>query len=115
MLSSIQAGLAGLGSEALAALIGLGDQPQIREETVRRICTAFFATVSPLVIPSFQGRRGHPWLAARTLWPEILTLPITTTPREFLNGHADQIEYVAADASALQDLDTPEEYDRQRP
>ena len=115
MLSSIQAGLAGLGSGVLAAMIGLGDQPQIREETVRRICAAFFQTESPLVIPSFQGRRGHPWLAARPLWPEILALPTSTTPRQFINAHAGQIEYVSADESTLLDLDTPEEYDRQRP
>jgi molybdenum cofactor cytidylyltransferase len=115
MLSSIQAGLVGLGSEPLAALIGLGDQPQVREETIRRICEAFFQTESPLVIPSFQGRRGHPWLAARSLWPEILTLPASSTPRQFLSSHASQIEYVASDESVLKDLDTPEDYHRQRP
>lgn len=115
MLSSIQAGLGGLSAEAIAALIGLGDQPQVREETVRRICDAFFRTERPLVIPSFQGRRGHPWLAARSLWPEILTLTTSTTPRQFLSAHTSQIEYVAADENALKDLDTPEDYHRQRP
>jgi molybdenum cofactor cytidylyltransferase len=115
MLSSIQAGLAVLDSQARAALIGLGDQPQVREETVRRICAAFVQTRSPLVIPSFQNRRGHPWLAARSLWPKILALPISSTPRQFLNTCAGQVEYVAADESILQDLDTPEDYARQRP
>jgi molybdenum cofactor cytidylyltransferase len=115
MLSSIQAGLAALGLEVLAALIGLGDQPQLQEETVRCICSAFFQTESPLVIPSFKGRRGHPWLAARSLWAEILALPESYTPRQFLEAHAGQIEYVMADESALKDLDTPEDYNHQRP
>jgi molybdenum cofactor cytidylyltransferase len=115
MLSSIQAGLAALGSRPCAALIGLGDQPQVREETVRRICAAFVQTKSPLVIPSFQNRRGHPWLVARPLWPKFLGLPSSTTPRQFLNTYAGQMEYVAADESILQDLDTPEDYARQRP
>jgi molybdenum cofactor cytidylyltransferase len=115
MLSSIQAGLAALGSGVLAAMIGLGDQPQIREETVRRIGAAFFRTDSPLVIPSFQGRRGHPWLAAKSVWPDILALPTSATPRQFINVHAGLIKYVSADESALLDLDSPEEYDRQRP
>jgi molybdenum cofactor cytidylyltransferase len=115
MLSSIQTGLAGMGPAVLAALIGLGDQPQVREETIRSIGAAFLQRGSPLVIPSFQNRRGHPWLAARSLWPEILALPRSTTPRHFLNAYAGQIEYVAADASTLRDLDTPEDYDRQRP
>src|SRR5690349_20877609 len=38
MLSSLQKGLRELPSQAEAALIGLGDQPQVKEETVRRIC-----------------------------------------------------------------------------
>jgi len=115
MLSSIKAGLAVLDSQARAALIGLGDQPQVREETVQRICDAFVRTSYPLVIPSFQNRRGHPWLAARPLWPKILALPISSTPRQFLNTYTGQVEYVAADESILQDLDTPEDYTRQRP
>ena len=115
MLSSIQTGLAALGPEVSAALIGLGVQPQVQIETVRRICSTFFQTEHPLVIPSFQGRRGHPWLAARSVWPEILALPASHTPRQFLRAQAGQIEYVTADESALQDLDTPEEYNRQRP
>ena len=115
MLSSIKAGLLALGQETRAALIGLGDQPQVREETVRHICTAFFQTESPIVIPSFRGRRGHPWLATKPLWPELLALPSSTTPRQFLDAHSEQIEYVVADESILQDLDTPEDYNCQRP
>ena len=115
MLSSIQAGLGGVGPGATAALIGLGDQPQVRMETIRRICEAFSLTESPLVIPSFQDRRGHPWLAARSLWPEIMKFPTFATPRQFLGTHARLIEYVAADESVLKDLDTLEDYRRQRP
>ncbi len=133
MLSSIQVGVAALtlpppslrdtspkslgfgGGRVGAALIGLGDQPQVREETVRRICASFVQMESPLVIPSFENRRGHPWLASRSLWPEILALPPSTTPRQFLDNYAGRVTYVAADESILQDLDTPEDYNRQRP
>jgi len=114
MLSSIQAGLAALDSQTCAALIGLGDQPQVLEETVRRICATFIQTRSPLVVPSFQNRRGHPWLTARPLWQSILALPLSTTPRQFLNTYAAQVEYISADKSILQDLDTPEDYARHR-
>lgn len=115
MTSSIQTGLAALGTEVQAALIGLGDQPQVREETIGRIVTAFIQTGSPLIFPSFQGRRGHPWLVARQLWPDIQAIPITTTPRQFFKTYTGQIAYVTADESILQDLDTPGEYYRQRP
>jgi molybdenum cofactor cytidylyltransferase len=115
MLGSIRAGLAALSSNAHAALIGLGDQPQVLEQTIRCICDAYVRNKSPMVIPSFQNRRGHPWLAARPLWPKIMALPTSTTPRQFLNTYAGQVEYVAADQSILQDLDTPSDYARQRP
>jgi molybdenum cofactor cytidylyltransferase len=115
MLSSIQAGLEALGPGIRAALIGLGDQPQVREETIRHIGAAFVKTQSPLVIPSFQNRRGHPWLVARSLWPEILSPRLSSTPSQFLSAHATRIKYVLADENILKDLDTPEEYDRQRP
>ncbi len=115
MLSSIQAGLEALGPGVRAALIGLGDQPQVREETVRRIASAFVKTQSPLVIPSFQHRRGHPWLLARSLWPEILSLMPPATPSQFLSTHTGRIKYVLADENIWKDLDTPEDYDRQRP
>lgn len=118
MLSSIQCGLRTLtsGERGAAALIGLGDQPQVEERSVRKVCEAFSRTGSPLVVPSFQVRRGHPWLAARSVWEEILSLKPEQTPRDFLNSHADRIHYVNVDTPAvLADLDTPEAYEAARP
>jgi molybdenum cofactor cytidylyltransferase len=115
MLSSIQCGLRAQLPQTHAALVCLGDQPQVREATVRRICAAFVETGKPLIVPSYHNRRGHPWLVARPLWEEILVLPVSATPRTFLQTHAAQVVYIPADESILQDLDTPEDYARQRP
>jgi molybdenum cofactor cytidylyltransferase len=115
MLSSIQCGIRALSPGRRAVLIGLGDQPQVREETVRLICAAFQKSGRNLVIPSSEGRRGHPWLAARPLWDELLALPAQATARRFIAAHAGEVEYVPADESVLQDVDTPEDYDAGRP
>ncbi|HXF86012.1 MAG TPA: nucleotidyltransferase family protein [Anaerolineales bacterium] len=116
MLSSLQCGLRALSAKAEAALIGLGDQPQVRAGSVRKVCDTFRKTGAPIVVPSFQMRRGHPWLAAKTVWGEILKLKPPHTPREFLNAHAAEIKYVEVnDAGILADLDTPEDYRRTRP
>ena len=115
MLGSIQVGLEALCPGTRAALIGLGDQPQVLEETIRQISTAYVRSGSLLVMPSYQNHRGHPWLVARTLWAEITALSSTTTPRQFLNLYAGQMEYIEADRSILEDLDTPADYSRQRP
>ena len=111
MLSSLQAGLQALPAHAEAALISLGDQPQIELKTVTAITAAYSQTHAALIVPSYRMRRGHPWLIARELWGQILSMQSPQTPRDFLNERAAQIQYVELDnASILQDLDTPEDY-----
>jgi len=116
MLSSIQCALRAMPDEARAALIGLGDQPQVQDKSVRLICEAYRDSQSRLIVPSFQMRRGHPWLVARPLWSEILALKPPESLRDFLNRHAEEIHYVSVDTqSVLADLDTPEDYQKSRP
>ncbi len=116
MLSSIQCGLSALPPGRKAALIGLGDQPFVREDVIRNICNTFHDSGAPLVIPSFQYRRGHPWLVARSFWGEILALPPDATPRQFIQAHDESILYLnVPDDSILRDIDTPEDYQEQRP
>ena len=124
MLSSLQCGLHALAHPPLssadgvttAALVGLGDQPQVQERSVRLVCEAFLQTKSSLVIPSFQMRRGHPWLVARPLWAELLEMQPPQSARNFLNAHSGDIHYVNTDTlSILADLDTPEDYQVSHP
>lgn len=116
MLSSVQAGLAGLKPEVEAVLIGLGDQPQVREGSVRLVMEGYRKSGASIVVPSFQMRRGHPWLVARPHWEQILNMQFPASLRDFLNARADEIHYVEInDDSILQDLDTPEDYLKSRP
>ena len=119
MLSSLQCGLRLLSQEGTgvqATLIGLGDQPQIQAGAVRRICETFEKQPASLIVPSFQMRRGHPWLVERSLWREVLELQPPQSPRDFLNRHAGDILYVEVDnSSILADLDTPQDYRNARP
>jgi molybdenum cofactor cytidylyltransferase len=116
MLSSLQLGLTSLPQRVQAALIGLGDQPQVQEMSVRLVCETYQESQSRLVVPSFQMRRGHPWLVARPLWPEILALTPPESARDFLNRYAAEIRYVQVETSSvLADLDTPDDYQKDRP
>ena len=116
MLTSIQCGLRALTRQTQAVLIGLGDQPQVQEGTVRKVCEVFRESKSNLVVPSYRMRRGHPWLVARPLWEEILEMQPPQSPRDLLNGHTQEIEYVTIDnPSIMQDLDTPEDYLKFKP
>jgi molybdenum cofactor cytidylyltransferase len=116
MLSSLQCGIKAMFPQVQAALIGLGDQPQVQLKSIRAICDAYEASKSSLIVPSFQMKRGHPWLVARTLWNEILKFQPPTTARDFLNKHSSLIQYVNLDtATILSDLDTPEDYRTSHP
>jgi molybdenum cofactor cytidylyltransferase len=116
MLSSIQCGLGAMPTGAQATLIGLGDQPQVQERTVSLIREQYRVSQSSLIVPSFQMRRGHPWLVARPLWSEILALNPPESTRDFLTGHSHEIHYVNVDTqSILTDLDTPEDYEKSHP
>ena len=116
MLSSLQRGIEAQSIQARATLIGLGDQPQVQVRNVQWICEAFRVRNSRLIVPSYQHRRGHPWLIERSLWQELLVLKFPQSPRDFMNKHAGEIDYVEVNTpSVLTDLDTPEDYQTSRP
>lgn len=116
MLSSVQVGLGALGAEVEAALLALGDQPGIEETTVRKLLLAYRESRPGLLFPSYNKRRGHPWLVERSLWPEIQRMQFPATLRDFTRAHAAEIHYMLVDnSSILLDLDTPEDYQEQKP
>jgi molybdenum cofactor cytidylyltransferase len=116
MLSSVQCGLRALSLQTHAALIALGDQPQVEVGSVLLIADEYMRTESSLIVPSYQLRRGHPWLIARELWNEILQMKAPDSLRDFLNRHAHEIHYIELNTpTILQDLDTPEDYLKSHP
>lgn len=116
MALSLKAGLQAVSAVCDAAMVVLGDQPQIEPEVVEAVMGIYLQTGAGLVVPSYQMRRGHPWLIARALWPAVLKLEPDKTLRQVLNDYASQIVYVEFDTSSiLRDLDTPEDYQRERP
>jgi molybdenum cofactor cytidylyltransferase len=85
-------------------------------ETVARVIAAYHSTQAGLVLPSYQMRRGHPWLLARSLWEDALALRPPQTLRDLLQAHAGQTSYVVVETdSILLDLDTPQDYEKYRP
>jgi molybdenum cofactor cytidylyltransferase len=115
MLDSFKLGLLNVSHPMQAALVVLGDQPQIQSRTIQEVLNAYAFGRPALVVPSFQKRRGHPWLVDRGLWPSILGLEPPQTLRRFLNDHQAEIRYIdSPDDTILQDLDTPDDYFREK-
>jgi molybdenum cofactor cytidylyltransferase len=116
MLSSFQLGLTSLGEEVDAALLVLGDQPQIESWVVHGMVDLYREKKPYLILPSYQKRRGHPWLVDRKLWPVVMELAPPFTLRDFLNQNASKITYLEVNTDTiLQDLDTLDDYHRSHP
>lgn len=111
MLTSVQAGLRALPAAARAAVIMLGDQPFLPSGVVDAVVAAYQAAGRGLVIPTFQGRRGHPVLIDLEYRDEVLGLDPSAGLRALMRTHAgDILEVDVADPNILRDLDTPEDY-----
>jgi molybdenum cofactor cytidylyltransferase len=115
MLLSLKTGLAAMPASTTAALIALGDQPAVQPKVINKVLLAYAEGQHDLVVPSHQMRRGHPVLLGRRYWSELQSLPNSATIRNLLNLHDDRIFYVNVDTdSILRDVDTPQDYDRER-
>ena len=115
MLSSIQAGLRALPDGARAAVVLLGDQPFLTPRVVDAVVAAYEKARPGLVIPTFQGRRGHPVLIDLKYRDAILALDPLDGLRALMRAHAgDILEVDVGDANILRDLDTPKDYARLR-
>jgi len=116
MLTSFQVGLRGVGVEPEAALVVLGDQPQIESNIVQAIVDRYLSTHHTIIIPSYNMHRGHPWLIEKSLWKEIFDLRPPHTLRDFLNMHDEIIDYINVKTpSVIQDLDTQYDYSKYKP
>ncbi len=110
-LSSLVAGLKSLPSGTEAIVLCLVDNPLISSETVDRIVRAFRETGKPIVIPVFEGRRGHPALFARAMFDELLNAPPEEGARHVVQSHQDRVfEVDTSEPAILARIDTPEDY-----
>ncbi len=112
MLSSILAGISAIPGNTEAMLIGLGDQPQVEIATVKNILDLFSEKRQGIIIPSYNHRRGHPLLFDSAKVQELRAYRPDATLRDFLTAHQGEISYITADISVLQDLDTPQDYEK---
>lgn len=112
-LSSLQTAIRALPPEAGGALLTLVDHPAVAPATIDAMLERF--TSADLVIPRYEGRRGHPVLLSRALLEEILALPVSSTAKEVVRAHLPGAAFLdVADPGVVQDIDTPEDYERLR-
>jgi molybdenum cofactor cytidylyltransferase len=112
--SSLQVGLRSLIADDLeAVLLCLVDHPAVAAETVRRIGATFRQYGAPVVIPTCQGRRGHPVLIGRQVFGELLSLACDAGADSVVRRYRPATQFVEVeDEGIVIDVDDPESYRR---
>jgi molybdenum cofactor cytidylyltransferase len=107
--------LAAVPPEAEGFLFVPVDCPAIEPETVARLVETFTHRDPAVlfIIPRYQGRRGHPVCATRSLIQEFLALPPTDQASTVVHRHVTETLYIDVDdAGILVDIDDREAYQR---
>jgi molybdenum cofactor cytidylyltransferase len=115
-LSSIQAAIRSLpdfkggaapGTDGL--LLCLIDHPLISSDLVNELIEQFYVTRSRIVLPKYEGRRGHPVIFPATLYDELLRAPVDKGARAVVWAHAeDVLEVPTNEEGCVLNLNDPE-------
>jgi molybdenum cofactor cytidylyltransferase len=113
--SSLQTGLQEVLNRGRdAALITLVDRPPVAAATIEALETAFELALHHqkwAVVPEYQGKHGHPFLAGRELIEAFLKASPLSTASEVMHAHQDKLAYVAVeDPLVATNVNTPEQY-----
>lgn len=102
-----------------AWLLAPADLPQLSAAIIRKLRQEFIGSGSPreILVPTIEGRRGHP-----VLFPWALQRAVFELPAEFGINHLLQTQpsrlipcaELVTGRDSFADLDTPEDYERYR-
>jgi molybdenum cofactor cytidylyltransferase len=111
MITSFQTGIRALPSGLTAAFLFLVDHPLVEPSTIDAMGRG--ADPNRIVLPVFEGRRGHPVLFGAAILAEILALPASQGANVVVRKDPARIlEIPVSDAGILVDIDTPEEFEK---
>jgi len=108
-LTSIQAALRSLPPGTEGILLCLIDHPLISSALVQELIEQFHKTKGPIVLPVYEGRRGHPVIFSASLYDELLRAPLETGARAVVWAHKGEVEEVRTnEEGCVLNLNDPE-------
>ena len=112
-ISSLQAGIRALPGNVSGTFFCPADHPLFLPETVQALVSTFQKGGGHIVTPTWEGRRGHPVLFSRELFPEFLEDGLPHGARSVVGRYLrSRVEVPVDDSGILVDIDTPEDYRR---
>jgi molybdenum cofactor cytidylyltransferase len=115
MSTSIRRGLMALRSKSDGILIALGDQPFLKTPTINVLIHAFQKGKGGIIVPSFQGRQGHPVIFHRRYRKELLNLEGDVGGRPIMERHPQDVRAIRVKSiGVVKDVDTWQDYKKGR-
>ena len=112
-LSSIQAAIRRLPAGTDGMLLCLIDHPLISAALVGELIEQFYSKHAQIVLPLFEGRRGHPVIFASGLYDELLQAPMDKGARAVVWAHGKEVLQVpTAEEGCVLNLNDPETLQR---
>ena len=109
MITSLQTGIRALSPQTIGALLFLVDHPIVDIETIELLLQ--HAAPNRIVVPAFQGRRGHPVMFSWSVLQEILALSPFQGANIVVHKDPERIVQVPVKSPGiLVDVDTPEDF-----
>lgn len=112
MAASLKAGIKALKPATDAALVILGDMPQISDDLLKRLVAAYQPREGrAIALPVADGKRGNPVLFDRRFFADILQLEGDVGARHIIGSNAEFVAEIPAPSQEIfVDVDTPEAY-----
>ena len=110
-LSSIQSAIRSLPEGTDGLLLCLIDHPLISKSLVNELIEVFYASSCvKIVLPVYEGRRGHPVIFPAALYQELLQAPVDRGARAVVWAHApaDVLELPTNEEGCVLNLNDPE-------
>lgn len=105
--SSYRAGIDALDSNSDAIMIILGDMPGIRPQIIDHVAEAWREGAAPIALCSYQGRKGHPMIFARSLFAQLVELHGDKAAWKLVDANAGTTQEVHFDLPFPADINTP--------
>ncbi|MDQ1005165.1 molybdenum cofactor cytidylyltransferase [Neobacillus niacini] len=114
MSTSIKAGLHSLPQQVEAAVILLGDQPEIYEHSINKVVETYLLNHKPSIVQSvfLNNEKGHPVLFNRKLFPHLLKIDGDSGGKSVVQKFTREVVYAEMNEMNIPDVDTLEDYQR---
>ena len=112
-ISSLRKGIESIEDRSEGIIFTPVDHPLVKKETYRKLIKEWRKEKEKIVIPLYNGRKGHPTIFPRKFFNEILYKELKNGARDVIRNNIEEVKYVPVeDEGVVIDIDTPSDYEK---